>query len=237
MVSCSEEELLVNSNDTAYVIFDKDFTKDTTTVSFKMYKEGEDAVISIPVSYFGQVQEEPLHFHVKADTARTNLAENLYTLPEDCVINPSKEENTIQVVLKRTPEMATKTFILALQVVEEGKIKQGTREYARAIISVTDRLFKPDWWSVNDVGNEENPGNSVEWYYLGEYTELKYKLFLEELKKDDVVFDGKNKQVLRKYAIKLKNTVKNINAEREAQGLGPLKDEQTGMLIEVPVAG
>lgn len=237
MVSCSEEEILVNGNDTVYVIFDKDFTKDTTTISFKMYNEGEDAVIAIPVSSFGQVQTEDLHFHVIADTARTNLASDLYVLPEDCVIKPGVEENTINIILKKSPEMATKTFNLALQVVEDGNIKQGTREFARAIISVTDRLFKPDWWSVNDVGNEENPGNSVEWYYLGEYSELKYKLFLEELKKDEVIFDGKNKQVLRKYAIKLKNTVKNINAERAAQGLEPLKDEQTGLLIEVPVAG
>ena len=48
-------------------------------------------------------------------------------------------------------------------------------------------------------------------------------MFLDELKKDDMVFDGKNKQVLRKYALKLKNTLKDINAERAAQGLGPLE--------------
>ncbi len=47
-------------------------------------------------------------------------------------------------------------------------------------------------------------------------------MFLDELKKDDMVFDGKNKQVLRKYAVKLKNTLKDINAERAAQGLGAI---------------
>ena len=57
LTSCSEEGILVNSNDTAYIIFDKDFTKDTTTVSFKMYKDGENAKISIPVKVFGQVQD------------------------------------------------------------------------------------------------------------------------------------------------------------------------------------
>lgn len=132
--------------------------------------------------------------------------------------------------------MQTKTFLIALQVVEEGKVKQGTKEYARSIISVTDRLFKPDWWSVNDAGTAENPGNTVDFYYLGEYSEGKYLMFLDELKKDDMVFDGKNKQVLRKYAIKLKNTLKNINAERAKQGLGPLTDSN-GVEIEVPVAG
>ena len=60
---------------------------------------------------------------------------------------------------------------------------------------------------------------------------------LDEVKKDDMVFDGKNKQVLRKYALKLKNTLKDINAERAAQGLGPLVDEKTQLEITVPVAG
>lgn len=237
LASCSEEGILVNSNDTAYIIFDKDFTTDTTTVSFKMYKEGENAKIAIPVKTFGQVQEEDLHFHVTVDESRTTLASNLYKLPEDCVIKHDQEKNEIYVELIRSEEMKSKTFVLALQVVEEGKVKQGTREYSRALLTVTDRLFKPDWWSVNDVGSADNPGNSVDFYYLGEYLEDKYVMFLDELKKDDMMFDGKNKQVLRKYAIKLKNTLKNINAERAAQGLGPLTDRKTGIEIEVPVAG
>ena len=237
LASCSEEGILVNSNDKAYIVFDKNFTKDTTTVSFRMYKEGENAKIAIPVSTFGQVQTEDLHFHVTVDESRTTLAPEYYKLPDDCVIKANQEENEIYVELMKSPEMETKTFVLALQVVEEGKVKQGTREYARAIISVTDRLFQPDWWSINDLGDEDSPRNSVTSYYLGVYTEDKYLMFLEELKKDDMVFDGKNKQVLRKYAIKLKNTLKNINAEREAQGLGPLTDSKTGIEIEVPIAG
>lgn len=237
MISCSEEGILVNSNDTAYVIFDKDFTKDTTTVSFKMYNDGENPRIAIPVKCFGQVQDEDLHFRIAADESRTTLAPNLYKLPEDCVIKHDQEENVVYVEMIKSAEMATKTFILALQVVEEGKVKQGTKEYARAIISVSDQIFKPDWWSVNDAGSVDNPENSVETYYLGDYSEDKYLMFLNELKKDDMVFDGKNKQVLRKYAIKLKNTVKNINAERAAQGLGPLTDTKTGVEIIIPVAG
>ena len=237
LASCSEEGLLVNSNDKAYIVFDKNFNKDTTTVSFRMYKEGENARIAIPVSTFGQVQTEDLHFRVTVDELRTTLAPEYYKLPDDCVIKANQEENDIYIELMKSPEMATKTFVLALQVVEEGKVKQGTREYSRALINVTDRLFQPDWWSVNDLGDEDSPRNSVTSYYLGVYSEDKYLMFLEELKKDDMVFDGKNKQVLRKYAIKLKNTLKNINAEREAQGLGPLTDSKTGIEIEVPIAG
>ena len=52
--------LLVSSNDTAYLKFVNDMTKDTTTVSFKMYNEGEDAEIPIEVSVYGQMQSSIL---------------------------------------------------------------------------------------------------------------------------------------------------------------------------------
>lgn len=234
LASCEEKGLLVNSNDTAYLRFANDMTKDTTTVSFKMYNDGEDAIIPIEVSVSGQVQEEDLHFTVSADPERTTLDASLYQLPSDCVIRKGLLKDTIYVTLKNSPELKTVTKTLAIQVDEAGKVHRGDRSYSRAIIAVTDRLFKPSWWSVNDAGTDDNPGNSVDWYYLGEYSEVKYQMFLNELKKDDVVFDGKDKQVLRKYALKLKNTLKNLNAGKDEDDW--VKDEN-GQVIEVPVAG
>lgn len=78
------------------------------------------------------------------------------------------------------------------------------------------------------------PGNSVDWYYLGEYSEKKYQMFLDELKKDDMVFDGKNKQILRKYSLKLKNTLKQMNEGKNMEDW--VKDEK-GRVITVEVAG
>ena len=136
--------------------------------------------------------------------------------------------------LKNDPILKTETKVLALQVVEANAVKQGDYLYSRALISVTDRLFKPDWWLVNDAGTEENPGNSVDWFYLGEYSEKKYQMFLDELKKDDMVFDGKNKQVLRKYSLRLKNTLKQMNEGKNKEDW--VKDEH-GNVITVEVAG
>ena len=79
-----------------------------------------------------------------------------------------------------------------------------------------------------------DPGNSVDWYYLGEYSEKKYQMFLDELKKDDIVFDGKNKQVLRKYSLRLKNTLKQMNAGKDMEDW--VKDENDNV-ITVEVAG
>ena len=85
-----------------------------------------------------------------------------------------------------------------------------------------------------DAGAESNPGNSVDWFYLGEYSERKYQMFLDELKKDDMVFDGKNKQVLRKYSLRLKNTLKQMNEGKKKEDWE--KDEH-GNVITVEVAG
>ena len=231
-ISCEEKGLMVNDNDVSYIIFAKDMSKDTTTVSFKVYNEGEVPEIPLEVSVYGKVQDKDLKFSVSVDEDRTTLPANLYELPTECLIEKGQLTGSVCIKLKNSEILSTNTLILALKIDEKEEVREGARQYSRAIVTVTDRLFKPSWWSVADT-----PLNSVEEYYLGIYLEDKYKMFLDELKKDDMVFDGKNKQVLRKYALKLKNTLKDINAERAAQGLGPLVDEKTQLEITVPVAG
>ena len=51
---------------------------------------------------------------------------------------------------------------------------------------------------------------------------------------DDVVFDGKDMNILRKYSLRLKNTLKNINGDKPKDKW--LRDEN-GVIIEVPIAG
>ena len=236
-ISCEEKGLMVNDNDVSYIIFAKDMTKDTTTVSFKVYNEGEVPEIPLEVSVYGKVQDKDLKFSVSVDEDRTTLPANLYELPTECLIEKGQLTGSVCIKLKNSEILSTNTLILALKIDEKEEVREGARQYSRAIVTVTDRLFKPSWWSVADTGGADTPLNSVEEYYLGIYLEDKYKMFLDELKKDDMVFDGKNKQVLRKYALKLKNTLKDINAERAAQGLGPLVYEKTQLEITVPVAG
>lgn len=231
LVSCEEKGLLVNSNDVSYLRFTKNMTKDTTTVSFKMYNEGEDALIPVEVTVYGRMLEEDLHFNVDIDESRTTLGSDLYELPGDCVINKGELTGTITVKLKNSPELRTSTKKLAVRFVEADGVKQGDWAYSRAMITVTDRLFKPDWWSVNDAGTDADPGNSVDWFYLGEYSETKYQMFLDELKKDGVIFDGKNKQVLRLYSLRLKNTLQRL------KDAGTPAIDEFGEEITVVVAG
>ena len=85
-ISCEEKGLMVNDNDVSYIIFAKDMTKDTTTVSFKVYNEGEVPEIPLEVSVYGKVQDKDLKFSVSVDEDRTTLPVNLYELPTECLI-------------------------------------------------------------------------------------------------------------------------------------------------------
>ncbi|MFR4461042.1 MAG: hypothetical protein ACLT63_07570 [Bacteroides xylanisolvens] len=77
--------------------------------------------------------------------------------------------------------------------------------------------------------------SSVDWYYLGDYSETKYRMFLEVLRNnDDILFDGQDRAKLRKYSLELKYMVAEENEQRPADD--PLRDEM-GEIIEIPVAG
>ena len=232
--SCGQNDLLTNANDTSYIIFDKDMTTDTTTVSFKFYNEGEDAKIALGVNIYGKLQEKDLIFSLGFDPDRTTLPESQFELPEKCVIKAGELTSEVIITLKNYDVLKENSKLLALKVNEEGEVREGAAKYSRAIIAVTDRIFKPDWWTVDNGGSVSNPHNIAEEYYLGAYSVKKYLMFLDELKKDDVVFDGKDMNILRKYSIRLKNTLKEING-----GLSKdkwLRDEN-GVIIEVPIAG
>lgn len=234
-LSCEEKGLLVNANDISYVIFEKNMTTDTTTTSFKFYDEEENgdkyAPIELNVQIYGKLRDTDTHFAVSIDEERNTVAEGYYQLPSDCVIKAGELTGKVTVVLKNYAELADTTLLLAIKINEQNDVKAGSFQYSRALIAVTDRLFKPDWWSVNDRGNEDSFSNTIEDFYLGEYSDRKYELLLSEFRKDNYVFDGKNMQMMRKYALRLKNTLKEL-----AEAGTPAVDKG-GKMITVVVPG
>lgn len=232
--ACQEEGIVVNSNDVSYVGFKKDRTVDTTAVCFRFYalEEGADvkvAEVPIEVTVCGKVQCKDLEFTISIDETLSTLPKSQCVLPERCVIKNGQLIDTIYVKVKSSPDLEDKTKILALKVNPGGEVAEGIFVYSRAFVAVTDRLFKPDWWSFLDL--YDGTESSVDWYYLGTYSEKKYEMFLEELQKDNVVFDGKDRQVLRKYSLRLKYRLK------ELSDAGTPAYDENGELITVPIGG
>lgn len=230
--SCEEQGLLVNDNSIAYLKFSKDMTKDTTNVSLRMYDTSKLAMIPIEVAVHGQVQNDDLYFNLCVDEKATTLPDHLYVLPSnaECKIRKGFLVDTVYIGLKSDAILDNQTKQLVLQFVETNSVKKGEYIYSRAIFSVTNRLLKPVWWSVLDFFEEDN---TVDLFYLGPYSEKKYLMFLDELKKDNVIFDGTNRDVLRKYSLRLKNTIKKMN---EGKPKSEWVRDENG-IMEIPVAG
>ena len=236
LISCQEEGLVVNGNDISYINFNKDLTKDTTRISFEIYplEEGMDvkiAEVPVEVAIFGKIQEKDLEFTISLDENMSTLPASQCILSEKYVFKGGQLLDTIYVKIKNSPDLKTTTKYVALKINAEGEVGEGVATYSRAIIAVTDRLVKPDWWDLKDMDGEYS---TVDYYYLGFYSNTKYRMFLEILREnDDELFDGKDKVKLRKYSLLLKYEVAEYN-ELHPDDL--LRDEK-GELIEVPVAG
>lgn len=237
-ISCQEEGLVVNGNDVSYINFNKDITKDTTRICFEFYpmEEGMDvkiAEVPIEVAISGKVQDKDLEFTIGIDESLSTYPASQCILPEKCIFKNGQLLDTIYVKLKNSDDLKTVTKYVALKINAGGEVSEGLATYSRAIIAVTDRLVKPEWWDYKDLYDGEY--SSVDQYYLGDYSDTKYRLFLKVLQEnDDVLFDGKDKVKLRKYSLQLKYMVKEINAGRDPDD--PLRDE-TGVIIEIPVVG
>ena len=122
-ISCEEKGLMVNDNDVSYIIFAKDMTKDTTTVSFKVYNEGEVPEIPLEVSVYGKVQDKDLKFSVSVDEDRTTLPANLYELPTECLIEKGQLTGSVCIKLKNSEILSTNTLILALKIDEKEEVR------------------------------------------------------------------------------------------------------------------
>lgn len=237
LISCHEEGLVVNGNDVSYINFSKNLTKDTTRISFEIYplEAGMDvkiAEVPVAVAIFGKIQDKDLDFTISLDESMSTLPASQCILPEKCVFKSGQLLDTIYVKIKNSPDLKTTTKYVVLRINAEGEVGEGLANYSRAVITVTDRLVKPDWWDFKDMYDGEY--STVDYYYLGFYSETKYRMFLEILKdNEDELFDGKDKVKLRKYSLMLKYEVAEYN---ELHPKDPLRDEND-KLIEVPVGG
>ena len=100
-------------------------------------------------------------------------------LPEKCIFKNGQLLDTIYVKLKNSDDLKTVTKYVALKINAGGEVSEGLATYSRAIIAVTDRLVKPEWWDYKDLYDRWY--SSVDWYYLGDYSDTKYRLFFKSV--------------------------------------------------------
>lgn len=232
--SCDEREIPVVSDDIAYLSFSQDPTQDSTVLSFVAYPSGEIKA-NIVIEIRGHLLEEPREYTLSINKEKTTFPVESCVLAGMYVFPAGQTTDTIQVTFLNFDENTKwEPLRLALKIDESGKVKEGDKAFRNALYILSNKIARPKWWTVKNVGFDGNlTKNLAEESYLGLYSDDKYTLFLEELAKDGVVFDGKNVTILRKYSLRVKYRIEEYNNTHTEV----MWDKENAQAMSVPVKG
>ena len=132
------------------------------------------AEVPIEVAIFGKIQDKDLEFTLSVDEKMSTFPASQCILPEKCIFKGGQLLDTIYVKLRNSSDLKNTTKIVALKINAGGEVGEGVTNYSRAIIAVTDRLVKPDWWDYKDLydgeyssnGTHEKPKTTFHHFYL-----------------------------------------------------------------------
>ena len=92
----------------------------------------------------------------------------------------------------------------------------GSNGYCGAIVRITNMITKPEWWT-----------STVTSYFLGTYSDAKYRKFIEVTGVAD--FDSSNPGLLREYT----NTFKRHLIKMKEAGTPVLEDDGSEMSVKM----
>ena len=174
LFSCTKK--VVESYDDPNYVYFVNKSEDTTHFSFFFYNQ--DPVVSFPidVKYAGKLLTKDARFKVVIDGETTTIDHDLVEIPEYFILKPSTEMDEdrqllpqkVNIKFKNADYLLTNQDTLTIKIVDGGDcFSVGTEEYGSAVFIITGKAAKPIWW-VQDITD----------YYLGEYSDKKYKSFM-----------------------------------------------------------
>lgn len=165
LAACSTDEIEVFDNNN-YL----SFSSNSLSYTFAFDDDAtQSAEFNIPVVYAGRYSSQDATFSIVAVQEKSTAVEGTHyqmSSPQDMVIKANTNKGNAVLKLFRTPDMKTANDTLVLAIKANDHFLPGPVDTMRVVI--TDRIIKPDWWTYTVYDR-----------YLGSYTELKLRLFLE----------------------------------------------------------
>ena len=216
-VSCQEEKLDTFSGE-RYISFSKSVETDSVSLSFFFYPGKDRVIVPLEICLAGLPLEKDMDYKIEVNDKFTTAESKCFNLPENLVFEKGKIKDTVYVELINSPELKEKEVKLLLNIVENENFIPGAIPYRFAKIVFSDIISQPEWWD-DDVTD----------YYLGDYSEKKFKLFMQVTGIGDL--QGLHASEIRSYAIQFKYY---LIKEKEA---GRTVYEDNGAEMEVSVIG
>ena len=186
--------------------------QDSSDVSFYSYPGQKTIEYPVVVKSTGYSTSEGT-FSVKVLKEYTTAGDGDYSLAEKFTFRPESQVDTFYVKLNYSSKLDNEKVRIVLELEETPDFKLGMTDSRVAIIWFHNNLVKPSWWN-----------SSVSAYYLGTYSDAKYKLFLEVVKVD---LDGADNSLIRHYTLVFKKYLE----DRKAAGNPALEEDGTEITV------
>lgn len=206
---CEEQELTTYNGD-YFVQFEKK-TADSTNFSFMFYPGKDYIDYPIPLQLVGIASDKNMTYKITVDTKSTTATSQHYSVAEQQIFHAGRYIDTLYVRLNNTADLKQKKVRLELHIESTSDLKVGKIEQSVAIFWISNTVTKPLWWN-----------SDIDTYYLGEYSNKKYELFIQVTGVFDLT--DMDASLKRSYALQLK----------EYLSEHPTLDENN-QYIEVPV--
>ncbi len=242
LLSACEQDLPVYSDTTGRLYFKNTYRSDTlTSYSFAYHGDVTSDTVWLTLQNLGFIANHDRAFELQqVMTGKDDaVAGKHYVSFDDAeykkllVIKADSTTARIPVVMLRDASLKTNTMTLKFTIKENADFKSGFKSEMYHYIQITDRLSKPNNWGA--LCN----------HYFGTYGPVRHQFMIKVTgdKWDEEYISEKqfdsysvDQAYMSFICSKLAAALKVENAERAAQGLSPLAEED-GTLINFAVGG
>ncbi|MBR4094634.1 MAG: DUF4843 domain-containing protein [Bacteroidales bacterium] len=211
--SCNKEDIITYDNNTRYL----SFATSEVEVSFSRYPGETTIQYPVVVNSTGY-SEKDMAYTISVVADSTTAQSSDYAMPSTFTMPAKAVADTFYVSLNYTEKLDTETMRLGLKIEPNENFLEGATSARMIDIYFNNALAKPSWWT-----------SSVTSYYLGTYSDLKYKYFLQVTKVD--LDETASTSVIRHYSLIFKAWL----AEQAAAG--NTITEANGTPMTVPAGG
>ncbi|WP_099289858.1 MULTISPECIES: DUF4843 domain-containing protein [unclassified Butyricimonas] len=190
LLSCQRDDIMVY-RDGNYVQFVKNLV-DSSTCSFLAFPNDNQLDFPVLVEVIGLPSQQDRAYKIVVAEEFTTANEDSYIFPTSFIMKAGAVIDTCWITFIKTSEISQQARKLTIRLTETGDFMLGQADCLGNIIYTSNVIAKPDWWN-----------STVTSSYLGDYSDKKYRLFIQETGKAEL--DPSDANELRYYTIIFKN--------------------------------
>lgn len=190
MPSCKKDDIMRYGSGN-HIQFNKSYA-DSSMFSFLALPNEDEAQTPLVIELVGNPSDKDRQYKISVADELTTATSQHYSLPSTFTLKANQTTDTAWITVKKLPDLAVKPVRLVLKIESTDELQYGQIDYCVSILNISNVIARPDWWN-----------QTVEWYYLGEYSDKKYSLFIQVTGLSEI--DGNNVDQVRYYTMKLKN--------------------------------